>query len=215
LNEQQLGRLSLLLEGIQLLPLLELLHARQYFELGVDSAPRVTAAHDHPSSADFVLVFESKLKGEGGTHPELGHALDLASEVGRDLLRYVEPQANPLGVQLLGGVDEAEELEQLLLILFLDAHSIIDHFHLEAVGYTILEESCTDVDHSIFLRELQRIRQQVHNHLLEPLLICADEEVLPVVARVVAHPREPGQRVLHHHAHLASLEVLDAYDFFD
>eukprot|EP00356_Strombidium_inclinatum_P002230 CAMPEP_0170481358 /NCGR_PEP_ID=MMETSP0208-20121228/1829_1 /TAXON_ID=197538 /ORGANISM="Strombidium inclinatum, Strain S3" /LENGTH=77 /DNA_ID=CAMNT_0010754045 /DNA_START=908 /DNA_END=1141 /DNA_ORIENTATION=- len=67
-----------------------------------------------------------------------GRKADVASKGFHDLLRYNEAKADAVGVKGLSIFDEAEELEQLVLVFVGDSDSSIFNINAQIVGIFLM-----------------------------------------------------------------------------
>ena len=97
---------------------------------------------------------------------------DVSIELGDDHPTDDEPQTDALDIDLVPcRINGAEQLEQLVLVLVLDAAAAISH--LDVQDFEVLLDFLLDVDGdlAVLWSELQGVGHQVQEHLLQPHLV--------------------------------------------
>jgi len=113
---------------------------------------------------------------------ELGLDSHITSEALADLLSDTETKPNTLSINVRTSLKSSKKLEKLTLIFLrdtntrvLDSHCQIRHILHRVVSFcrqNVVLELCEDLNGASNVGELKRIRKQVEDALLQPLLVC-------------------------------------------
>ena len=86
-------------------------------------------------------------------------------------LRNDQSKTNSLLISGLGAYEEAKLLEELFLVIFADADACICDAHFDKQVAILSEWPSKNLDATL-IGELESIREQVENHLLQPVAVC-------------------------------------------